>query len=230
VYVAKQKDAHAAPGKVPIIVRQGALQEKMAARESTGFPANLTPPTPRATINVCEVIMLAYIFVLLAVAVRFMPHPWMFTPVTGSLLFFGARGSRRQLWVPFLLLAASDVVLTRLVYSYPFSWDHYVTFAWYAAVLWLGTKLPANRILPAVGAALASSVSFFLITNLAAWAWLDMYPKNLSGIMMSYAAGLPFFRHGVEGDLLFTAVMFAAPLALEFLRGAFNKTDHAAAA
>src|SRR6202045_4366045 len=167
--------------------------------------------------------MLAYLFVLLAVAVRFMPHPWMFTPVVGSLLFFGARGSRRQLWIPFLLLAASDVVLTKLVYSYPFSWDHYVTFAWYAAILWLGTRLGARtKWLPVVGAALAGSVSFFLITNLVAWAWLDMYPKNLSGVMMSYAAGLPFFRHALAGDLIFTVAMFATPMALRALSGAFR--------
>ena len=118
--------------------------------------------------------MLAYLFVVLAVAVRFMPHPWMFTPVTGSLLFFGARGPRRQLWIPFVLLAASDVALTKLVYAYPFTWDHYVTFAWYAAVLWLGTRLGAKtKWVPVIGAALASSVSFFLITNLTAWAgWI----------------------------------------------------------
>jgi len=175
--------------------------------------------------------MLAYLFVLLAVAVRFMPHPWMFTPVTGSLLFFGARGSRRQLWVPFVLLAASDVVLTKVVYAYPFSWDHLVTFGWYAAVLWLGTKVPANRILPAMGAALASSVSFFLLTNLAAWAWLDMYPKSLAGVLMSYAAGLPFFRHALEGDLLFTGAMFATPLFLRAIEDGFGKErDHTAAA
>ena len=176
--------------------------------------------------------MLAYLFVVLAVAVRFMPHPWMFTPVTGSLLFFGARGPRRQLWIPFALLAASDVALTRLVYSYPFSWDHYVTFAWYAAVLWLGTRLGAKtQWVPVVGAALASSVSFFLITNLVAWAWLDMYPKNLSGVMMSYAAGLPFFRHALEGDLIFTVAMFATPMALHALSGAFtHRSDHPAAA
>jgi hypothetical protein len=176
--------------------------------------------------------MLAYLFVLLAVAVRFMPHPWMFTPVVGALLFFGARGSRRQLWIPFVLLAASDVVLTKWVYSYPFSWDHYVTFAWYAAVLWLGTRLGAKtKLVPAVGAALASSVSFFLLTNLAAWAWLDMYPKNLSGVLMSYAAGLPFFRHALAGDLIFTVAMFATPMALHALGNAFAKQgDHAAAA
>ncbi len=176
--------------------------------------------------------MLAYLFVILAVAVRFMPHPWMFTPVTGALLFFGARGSRRQLWLPFALLAASDVVLTKWVYSYPFSWDHYVTFAWYAAVLWLGTKLGTKtKLVPVVGAALASSISFFLLSNLATWACWNMYPKNLSGLTMSYAAGLPFFRHALAGDLIFTVAMFATPMALHALSAAFrSQGDHAAAA
>ena len=73
-----------------------------------------------------------------------MPHPWDFTPVAAALLYFGARGSRRQLWMPFALLAASDVVLTKFVYSYQFSWDHFFTWAWYAAILWLGTSLSGN--------------------------------------------------------------------------------------
>jgi hypothetical protein len=176
--------------------------------------------------------MLAYFFVLLAVAVRFMPHPWMFTPVTGSLLFFGARGTRKQLWFPFALLVASDVVLTTLVYKYPFTVDHFVTFAWYAGVLWLGTRLGKDaKALPIIGAALASSVSFYLVTNLMAWAWLDMYPKNFAGVLMSYAAGIPFFRHALEGDLLFTSVMFATPLVLKALAGSMGaRHDHSAAA
>jgi hypothetical protein len=55
--------------------------------------------------------MLAYLFVIFAVVARmpFMPHPWGFTPVASALLYFGARGSRRQMWVPFVLLAASDM-------------------------------------------------------------------------------------------------------------------------
>ncbi|MGA8492886.1 MAG: DUF6580 family putative transport protein [Terriglobales bacterium] len=174
--------------------------------------------------------MLAYLFVVLAIAVRFMPHPWMFTPVTGSLLFFGARGPRRQLWIPFALLAASDVVLTKLVYSYPFTWDHYVTFAWYAAILWLGTRLGAKtKWVPVIGAALASSVSFFLLSNFATWASWDMYPKNLSGLMLCYTAALPFFRHALAGDLIFTTAMFATPIALQALSAAFRQGDRAAA-
>jgi len=177
--------------------------------------------------------MLAYIFVLFAVAIRFLPHPWMFTPVVGSLLFFGARGSRRQLWIPLALLVASDLALTKLVYHYVFLWDQLVIFAWYGAILWLGTTLGKNpRTLRVIGASLASSVSFFLITNFTSWAVGTLpYPRNLTGILTSYELGLPFFRHALEGDLLFTMAMFATPLALRALNSAFSRdSDHIAAA
>lgn len=170
--------------------------------------------------------MLAYFFVLFAFAARMpmMPHPWGFTPVAASLLYFGARGSRRQLWVPFALLAASDVVLTKFVYAYQFTWDHYVTWAWYAAILWLGTNLrqsagleKATDWLKVGGASLASSVSFFVVSNFAVWACWNTYPKTLAGLMTSYMAGLPFFRRGLEGDLLFTTLMFGLPAAAALL-------------
>src|ERR1700676_1864772 len=133
--------------------------------------------------------MLAYWFVLLTIAVRFLPfagrlnvfpHAWHFTPLAASLLFFGARGSRRQMWVALVLLAATDVVLTKFIYSYVFSWDHLVTWAWYAAILWLGANLrEKSGPVRVVGAALASSVSFFLISNFAVWAaWPEMYPRG----------------------------------------------------
>ena len=69
-----------------------------------------------------------------------------------------------------------------------------------------------------VGAALAGSVAFFLVSNFAVWAaWTRSIPKTFAGLMMSYAAGLPFFRRAVEGDLLFTAAMFSAPVILHSL-------------
>ena len=175
--------------------------------------------------------MLAYLFLALAVAVRFIPHPWTFTPVAASLLFFGARGSRRFLWVPLLVMAASDVVLTKVVYAHPFVWDHFVTWAWYAAVLWLGTRLRANaKPLPVLGASLASSISFFVISNFAVWAAYNMYPKTFAGLMTSYTLALPFFRQGIEGDLLFTSAFFATPVVLAAFSEAFGHGDHPAAA
>jgi len=175
--------------------------------------------------------MLAYIFVLFAVAVRFMPHPMAFTPVGAALLFFGSRSPRKRMWIPLALLAASDVVLTTLFYRYPFSWDHFVTWVWYAGMLWLGSTLRrdagAIRIL---GTALAGSISFFLISNFAVWAAWQMYPHTLAGLMTCYDAGLPFFRRGVEGDLLFTSIMFGAPVLMQSLAARLQKSgDHPAA-
>jgi hypothetical protein len=201
------------------------------------------PPDPRLTSGIgsrnnpsyalFEVIMLAYLFVIFAVIARmpFMPHPWNFTPVAAALLYFGARGSKRQLWIPFTLLAVSDVILTKFVYSYTFSWDHFVTWAWYAAILWLGTRVREDSSwLRVAGAALASSVSFFVVSNFAVWACWSMYPKTLAGLMTCYAAGIPFFRRGVAGDLLFTAVMFGLPALSAALARASHKPQGTAAA
>lgn len=176
--------------------------------------------------------MLAYAFILFAVAFRFLPHPMAFTPVGAALLFFGARGPRRQLWVPLALLAASDVVLTMLIYRYPLSWDHFVTWAFYAGMLWLGTTLKQNAgALRILGSALAGSVSFFLVSNSAVWAAWNMYPRTVSGLMTCYDAGIPFFRHSVAGDLLFTAAMFATPVAIHAVYEWRHKSpDHTAAA
>jgi hypothetical protein len=101
-----------------------------------------------------------------------------------------------------------------------------VTIAWYAAILWLGTRLKNHqRPLPVLGAALASSVSFFVVSNFAAWAcWTDLYPRSVAGLLSSYVAGVPFFRRGIEGDLLFTTAMFATPLVLHYLSGVVGKS------
>jgi hypothetical protein len=177
--------------------------------------------------------MLAYFFVIFAVLARmpFMPHPWNLTPVAAALLYFGARGPRRQLWVPFLWLAASDVLLDKFVYAYPFEWDQLVSWAWYAAVLLLGTQLrEKSSWLRIAGAALASSVSFFLLSNFAVWAFGTMYPRTISGLTTCYAAGLPFFRRGIAGDMLFTAVMFGLPAIATAIARSTHKPQGAAAA
>lgn len=154
--------------------------------------------------------MLAYLFVLLAIGFRFLPHPMGFTPVAAALLYFGARGPRRQAWVPLVLFAGADVVLTKWVYAFPtFSADHFVTWAWYAVLLLFGAKsMQQNTSLRIVGGGLFASVGFFAVSNAAVWWVWDMYPRTLNGLMMSYTAGLPFFRNEFASDLFFTAVLF----------------------
>lgn len=156
--------------------------------------------------------MLAYLFVVLAVAVhlRWVALPFSFTPVVAALLYFGARMPRKQIWIPVVMLAASDVYLTQVTYGYPLTADHFVTWAWYAAILLLGGVLIKGFSPLRIGAsALIASVSFFLVSNFAVWiVWRDMYPKTLNGLMACYVAGLPFFRNAVVSDLFFSAVFF----------------------
>lgn len=156
--------------------------------------------------------MLAYLFVLIAAAVhiRFIALPFSFTPVVAALLYFGARMPRKQLWAPVAILAASDIYLTRVTYGYPVTADHFVTWAWYAAMVLLGGAVIKGFSPLRIGAsALSGSVSFFLISNFAVWlVWRDMYPKTFNGLMTCYFAGLPFFRNAVASDLLFSAAFF----------------------
>src|SRR6202034_1868076 len=99
------------------------------------------------------------------------------------------------------------------------------------AILWLGTQLRENSSwLRVAGAALASSVSFFVVSNFAVWACWSMYPKTLAGLMTCYAAGIPFFRRGVAGDLLFSAVMFGLPALSAALARSSHKPQGTAAA
>ena len=58
---------------------------------------------------------------------------------------------------------------------------------------------------------------FFPVSNFAVWAAFDMYPKTFAGLMTCYTMAIPFFRRGLAGDLLFTAVMFATPVAISLL-------------
>lgn len=165
--------------------------------------------------------MLAYLFVVLAVVTRFLPHPFSFTPVGAALLFFGARGPRKQAWIPVLLLAGSDFVLTRFVYGYPYTLDHFATVAWYAAVIGMGTLLRDNaRPVRIAGAALATAVSFFALSNFAVWLVWNMYPPTLSGLAACYAAGVPFFRNEVVSDFLFSAIMFSLPAIIALVKPA----------
>ena len=164
--------------------------------------------------------MLAYLFVLLAIASRFLPHPdgWVqFTPLGAALLYFGARVARKRMWIPLVALIAADVYLTKVSYAYPLTADHLVTWAWYAGVILLGGALLGRQVSPVRVAAgsLAASIAFFLVSNLAVWAVWHMYPKTLAGLMTAYVAAIPFFRNQVLADLVFSAALFGVGALVE---------------
>jgi hypothetical protein len=170
--------------------------------------------------------MLPYVFIVLALGLRFVTKPIAFTSVSAALLFFGARGSRKNAWIPWLLAVATDIVLTRVVYSYPLSWDQAVSWVWYAAILGLGMQLRSTNSPLRIGAtSLFSSLIFFVISNLAVWAaYRTLYAATWQGLVNCYVAAIPYFRHTLAADLVFTAIFFSIPV---LVRGSANDLETA---
>lgn len=153
--------------------------------------------------------------VLLAAVGRLVPHPPNFAPVAACALFAGFffRDVRLALAAPLLAAMVTDQFALG---TYPWR----VMVVVYAALLfpvalrWFVRRAPGALrrwgALRVGGAAVASSLVFFLATNAAHWAFMGMYGEGLSGLAASYAAGLPFLKYTLAGDLFYSGVLFGA--------------------
>lgn len=178
--------------------------------------------------------MLAYVFVLLAIAVHVFSGTGYFStmgfaPLGASLLFFGARVSSRRFWIPVALLIASDVYLTVGRYHMQVPWDQALIWAWYVGACLIGVLLLKRRVKPqyVALAALISAASFFLVSNFGVWASGYVgYPKNLGGLVAAYVAAIPFFEKGLVSDLTFSAVFFSIPVLIAKTRETLAQQSH----
>jgi hypothetical protein len=144
------------------------------------------------------------LMILAAVASRLIPHPPNMASVTAVALFGGAYLSDKRLafLVPLMALFLSDLVLG--LYSHM-----EIVYGSFALIVCIGLLLRQRRTpLRIAGAALLSSILFFVITNFGVWAFDSFYPKTLAGLVTCYAAAVPFFRNTLAGDALYTSVLF----------------------
>lgn len=154
--------------------------------------------------------MLMMLFVLGAVAMRFLPHAWNFTPVVAMLLLAAVWMKPKQLWIPVVALMASDFALNIWVYKTSGGLDQYFTWASYLVILGLALVALKGRVrVPAlIGTSVASSTLFFVISNFGVWVTGEMYPHTLAGLMTCYTMGIPFYRNAAIGDLLYVGAFF----------------------
>jgi hypothetical protein len=164
--------------------------------------------------------MAAYLILIFAVLSRILPHAFSttsvgFTAVGGGLLFFGARRNRWHAIIAVLALMATDYYLTVYAYSYPFHASAYlVTWAWYAAVCLLGHQLLRGKpsALRVGGAVLASSTSFFLLSNFAVWIGGGLYPHTAAGLATCYIAAIPFYANDAMSTAITAGALFGLPV------------------
>jgi len=157
--------------------------------------------------------------ILLAALSRLVPHPANFAPI-GAMALFGAAYYSKRRWafiIPIASMWISDLILNNVVYGQYF--DHFVwfysgslfTYGAFALIVLLGMfTLKKIRIPRLAASALGASVIFFIVSNFGVWFSGIMYPKDLGGLMACYAAGIPFFKNTLAGDLVYSAVMFGA--------------------
>lgn len=138
--------------------------------------------------------------------------PYNFTPIAAIALFGGAMFSNRTLafMAPLSIMFLSDLFIG-------FHSSLIAVYAAFIAIVFIGQVIRTSpTMLRAFGGALFGSILFFLVTNASAWWVLPEYTKDFSGLLNSYAAGVPFFRGTLAGDLLFTAVLFGSYKLAEF--------------
>ncbi len=157
------------------------------------------------------------LLIFVAAATRLFPHPPNMTPL-GAMALFGSAYFAKKYWsvvIPLAALFVSNLVLNNVMYA-----QYYDGFVWFTpqtlwvygamvlvALLGMGLlkKVTAGRV---VIGALAASLIFFLVTNMGSWLYDPIYTKDFNGLLQSYAAGIPFLRNSIIGNLVFSGALF----------------------
>jgi hypothetical protein len=158
---------------------------------------------------------LAALLVAIGVATRLAAaewQAWYVSSVIGPALFAGYYFSRTWLAaaVPLAVMALSDL-------SLPAYDNRYVMLVTYVAVLLPLLLRPVLRrsLWNVVFCVVGSSLTFYLVTNLAHWYFVARFPGELgpgNSLWACYVDGLPFYKFRLMGDLTWSAVLFGSYL------------------
>ena len=157
--------------------------------------------------------------IVVAAALRLVPHPPNFTPIGAMALFSGAYLGRKALAfaAPIGALLLSDLVLG-------FYHGQATVYFSVALIVMIG-MVGLTRVSPlrVGGAAFLSSVLFFVVTNFGMWLFSGFYPRTLGGLEACYVAAIPFFQNTVAGDLFYATLLFGGFRVAELLVPALGK-------
>lgn len=154
-----------------------------------------------------------YLYILAAVVLRVIPHPWNLSPMGAMFLFSGGtfRSKLQAMLVPLAALLISDYAVIQILYHGRFGWFSPWNWSAFALVGLIGWTLRGRITVGRVAAAsLAGSTAFFVVSNFGVWAGGKLYPMTAAGLGACYVAALPFFGNTIAGDLLFSALMFGS--------------------
>jgi hypothetical protein len=161
------------------------------------------------------------LLVAIGVVGRWGQPQWNVTPLAATALFAGFYFTHRgfAILVPLVALTISNLALE----TYDNVFEMAAVYVAMALPVLIGTWMQRLKSWPAWAiagpvAALASSITFYLLTNFAVWAFTPDYPFTLA---TCYADAIPFLRWMAAGDQIYTATLFGCyALSLHFERRA----------
>jgi len=133
---------------------------------------------------------------------RLIPHPWNFTPVLAMGIFSG-------FYFKNFILGSFIVICSMFIGDLYLGFHSTMFFTYISLIIAVALGLFVNKfkLTEVLFTGLASSVCFFAITNFGAWLTLEMYEKNLTGLLQSYVLAIPFFHNTLISTLLYLVVL-----------------------
>ena len=129
---------------------------------------------------------------------RLIPHPSNFTPILAVGVFSGFyfRNFLSGVLIVIFSMFLGDLYLG-------FHSTMFFTYVSLALAVAIGILIKNFKFSEILVSGLTSSICFFVITNFGAWLTLEMYEKNLSGLINSYVLAIPFFHNTLISTLVY---------------------------
>ncbi len=157
--------------------------------------------------------------ILIAAFSRLVPHMNNFSPL-GSISLFGAAYFSKKwqsILIPLTATWLSDLFINNVIYA-----KYYPTFTWLSqgfywqygsyvliaiAAFYIFKKINVTTVILGIG---SSTIIFFLVSNFGCWLGSTSYPQTFSGLVECYAAGIPFIKGTLLGDIFYSTVLFGS--------------------
>jgi len=145
---------------------------------------------------------LAFLWILLGVGLRFLPHPPNVAPLSALAIFGGAYLNKRfALVFPLVAWILSDLLIG-LDATFPFAWGSVLI----AGLLGIWVR-QRRRYATLLGIGVVNSILFFLLTNFGVWLVGELYPRTGEGLLQCYILAIPFYRNTLLGDLAYLTLL-----------------------
>lgn len=176
-----------------------------------------------------SLLFVAITLIIVAFA-RLVDHPFNFTPLAAMALFgvYYMKNKWFAFLLPLLAIMFSDVLVNLFVQNeHTGVWEYflnptaYVVYGSLMLVGSLGLLMKNTKATSIMGFSILGSLLFYLVTNTAAWItdFGNLYSNDLSGLVQSLWAGIPFYNNEITGsfflnqlagDLFFNALLFGS--------------------